>query len=198
MFANIFKFGWAYFQLDLIGRFYFNVNITYTSRVISTLHSILAVVGSSLYLWTGNDDILALLYGNSIGYCLYDMKNVIAEKSTAMIIHHIVFMVGIIFYGYKYVREVSLFLLTEISTVFLNIAWYLHKTGQRNTRRYKITAISLLTSYFLFRIVLVSFIVYRIYILRCISCVPVVLTLLALNVVWFYKLCGMAKKNLCS
>ena len=119
-----------------------------------------------------------------------------------MVSHHIlpIFIVsGKYLFGFLdhelYDYILSILFMSEITTLPLNICWYLNKQGNTNYMLYKISAFSLIISYIPFRIVNNTFVLfYIIYLNQYQYLIPqIILTYLNYN--WFYKLLKKYKQE---
>ena len=90
---------------------------------------------------------------------------------------------------------ISILFTSEITTLPLNICWYLNKQGKINNMFYKISALSLIILYIPFRIVNNTFVFfYLIYLKQYQYLIPqIVLTYLNYN--WFYMLVKKYKQE---
>ena len=116
------------------------------------------------------------------------------------ILHHFIIVIGnlwLIFYKDPYVLKIhSINYLAEVSTPFLNLSMYLYKNKMTNLKIYnlnifKITSEGLIITYFLFRVVLLTYLVWETAFYNNLYYFQVGLALL--NYYWFYKILKMAK-----
>ena len=168
--------------------YYFSHNIEICSRVYSTIHASLAIIGSWVYLYTGSYWVYSITVHNSIAYCLFDFPIILLVerlRDPLMIFHHAAFLFGLWYFYQQHPSSVSRALLMETSTIPLNISWYMYKFNKTGSIFFTTTLICLLVSFFMFRIVGLTLSViyapssFAMYFLG---------TLLALNTFWFTKL----------
>jgi len=90
-------------------------------------------------------------------------KGISSVNST--LFHHIISLIGII---YGLIWRVThyyplIFALSEASTPFVNIRWWLYSAGMKHTKRYVVAGLLMTASFFLVRIVLVPYVVFHSY-----------------------------------
>jgi hypothetical protein len=187
----------------------------YACRVISTIHAFVVVIFAIIGLIQGRfshphyhqrighyyyyySDIIKyyslLIFNISKSYLLLDLvtqflfdfrKNEFLEN----IFHHTV-MYFSMYYSYKYDYDYYLMigLLCEISTPFLNICYYCIHEQKTNTTAFKYSSISLLATFFLFRIINFFYLCFFVTIRLRIEVFILMLMLLLLNLHWFLLL----------
>ncbi len=176
-------------------------NLAIVTRVYSTVHAASSVILALLYLWTCSPALYSILVCNSLGYCLYDTAVIIVgfkamHVEPLMIVHHLVFILGLGYFYALYPYYVAIGLLMETSSIFLNWSWYLYKTGQTQTVAFKCAVGAVIISYFYCRILLLLYIIYQsVYDLQCTSCVLFATSLLVMNIHWFKKLITKANEK---
>jgi len=185
----------AYFVVTLIGLFYHD-DIKIASRYYSTYHAFTAVCMSLGYMYTENDTLFVILLKNSAIYLLYDtfiMYSYLRQDYT-MYAHHILFGMGLILFQHFYPYYVAFVLLTETSTIPLNISWYYNKTKQTHLSEFRAYVYLLRWSFFICRILLLPYVVYCVN--DCMTCVTYLISLYLLNFYWFVKLNNRCEKLL--
>ena len=96
-------------------------------------------------------------------------------------------------------------MLMEISTIFLNISWFLYTLKLTNTRKYKINNILLLSFYFISRVCNLTYNCWNLFQLRnqypiiiIYPSLSMIFILTIMNYKWFYLLCkkSIVKKEI--
>jgi len=141
------------------------------SRVVSTLHAIVATYGSIYALFNeksfredpflGQPSAACQWYLKvSIGYFLYDLVLVLAEKqlrTMGTIIYHVLGLVG--FPASISGEQVQFFTIlqnsTEITTPFVNNRWFLAVSKQANSQFYMINGLVMTFGFVLYRAVII-------------------------------------------
>jgi hypothetical protein len=180
--------------------------LLWVSFILSTFHAILV----GLYGWYGlyfEDSCLGgrpferdySMVDVTIGYLICDLFFVALWLSPkSIIIHHIISIIGLSmgrYIGLGYGIYLS-FLRTEISTIPLNICWAMKKLKMGRGMNIYIAGMSLILSYFFFRILAIKWLVY--------DCVPeiynqlpplwsipgslIILANACMNILWFYQI----------
>lgn len=141
------------------------------SYVCSMVHS--AVVGVMgvihlIQMWPVQDAMLQLTHASHgimstnnifIGYIIYDLFHVIAMYpklgAADMVAHHCVFLTASMINGsYRLMPFAFGWLIVgELSTVFLNLRWFLIKTGRGHTQAMHVTQVLFAISFFVLRVV---------------------------------------------
>ncbi|KAI8086625.1 TLC domain-containing protein [Halteromyces radiatus] len=135
-------------------------------HVVSTIHCITVVIGSFFIMGDktlNNDRVFgytywaANIYSISCGYFLWDTFvaiHYIKHQGISMVCHGIASFAVFIF-GYKpFVNYYgAIFLMYELSTIFLNFNWFMDKIGWTGTKAQLINGIFLILSFFGARIV---------------------------------------------
>lgn len=166
-------------------------------KIVSVCHTMLTVPVAVGYLW-GIISLETWLQAQQItmGYLIYDAMYLLIfarmfnkSNDVPMLIHHISFYLGINLLPLSYQRPIALAYLAEISNPFLYWSWYMYKSGIHLVypRFFKATALSLIATFFVFRICNFSNLVFEV---AHTSWVGAILgsALWTLNMVWFYKL----------
>ena len=144
-----------------------NEKKTWKNYSIALLSNIIIGVSSLINIMYRTDNNITLLtefdkyiYIYSISYFTYDLYNVnfiVKYKNASEYnLHHILVLYAIIYtLIYKvYSGYIIWFFTTEISTIFLNIRWFLYKCKYNNNSfESVITSISVIFTYTLFRII---------------------------------------------
>ncbi|KAI8335525.1 TLC domain-containing protein [Chlamydoabsidia padenii] len=135
-------------------------------HVVSTIHCITVVIGSFFIM---TDEILAKdrvfgysywaanIYSISCGYFLWDTfvaLHYIKHQGISMVCHGIASFAVFIFSYYPFVNYYgAIFLMYELSTIFLNFNWFMDKIGWTGTRAQLINGIFLILAFFGARVV---------------------------------------------
>lgn len=176
-------------------------------NTIGIYHSIYITTLSFMYL---NGYISMRIYDyvllHSIVYNLYDsLKQIKYNKKlkNEMLLHHFILILSIVFkkivnFETTYTYYLSINFLTEVSTPTLNISQILYYMNRSNTILFKISTIITFILYFLFRIVLLTYILvdelYNDDMKNKYFC-TVQLSLLLLNCFWFNKITRLIIKH---
>lgn len=167
------------------------------ARITSVLHMLLAVPVAGLYacnflgleVWLKTQQL-------TMGYLIYDAIYLCSFAAmygrpleTTMLFHHLSFYLGITVMPPAYEWYIAMAYLAEISNPFLYLSWYMYKTGLHHTfpRLFKYTAILLLGTFFVFRVVNFSYLLWTVVKMSYIGAV-LTAVLWTMNVAWFYKL----------
>ncbi|KAI0039898.1 DUF887-domain-containing protein [Auriscalpium vulgare] len=114
----------------------------------------------------GWDDSAGALFAISSGYFLYDtLASLVYYEGLGFVLHGVsclciyalAFRPFLAYFGAR-------FLLWELSTVFLNIHWFIDKTGRTGTRLQLVNGVFLLGSFALSRLVYGTFMSYQFYV----------------------------------
>lgn len=171
--------------------------------IISSFHAFTTMTLSTLFLSNVITDVKYISYCPiTVGYAIFDMINLRNSKNYNLfiILHHFIIVIGnlwLIFYKDPYVLKIhSINYLAEVSTPFLNLSMYLYKNKMTNFKIYNlnifdITSKGLIISYFLFRVVLLTYLVWETAFYNNLYYIQLGLALL--NYFWFYKILKMAK-----
>jgi len=124
-------------------------------------------------------------------YFLYDTIAMLCfdfKKSFLFYIHHLSFVFTYLYFNnlfdiYKY--EINNFFLCEISQIFLIHCWL--SLTFFNKKYFKINAILLLLTYFIFRVINFTYYTY-LSLVTNLYIFPICLTILSMNLYWFYLL----------
>ena len=135
--------------------------------------------------------------GISAGYALYDIYVHIMypkeiESQPIIILHHLILIYGTMYYA-VYPRWLAFGWLTEISTIFLNLAYLeLHQKGR--TKMFFYYAYLTISTFFVFRLCLLPYAVYEIYLAKIWTGVFIGSIIFGMNLFWFRKLIQSANK----
>ena len=167
----------------------FNLNYEHTCRIASILHSLVSVIGSILYLTNSicleNTDVII---SYNISYILTDLYLYIFNKISTkdinvMLFHHISFLL-VIYYHKLNPTFYFIGLLSEGSTIFLNIRWFsIKKIIFKNIQTHTII---FWWSFLIFRIINMSYLTYLMLIANKINYILLLSPFLLLNFGWFY------------
>jgi hypothetical protein len=200
-----------------------NSHFPIINRVIASSHSCLMAI-ICIYYWTTYDNLFSqpcdkiymiqyICLDTMNGYLIYDLMmdtlwNLLKLDliSIQMFIHHILGLISINLVrhydsapGAHYMMIV---LLSEISTPFLHNSWTMYHLNYTNNVSYKITGYLLIVLFFVFRIVLSPYLIYKLikerdiwsneqqYLFEINLIISV--TFMYLNYIWFIKLIKMA------
>ncbi|KAI8343075.1 TLC domain-containing protein [Chlamydoabsidia padenii] len=135
-------------------------------HVVSTIHCLIVVTGSFFIM---NDEVLkndrvfgytswaANIYSISCGYFLWDTfvaLHYIKYQGISMVCHGIASFAVFIFSYKPFVNYYgAIFLMYELSTIFLNFNWFMDKIGWTGTRAQLINGIFLILAFFSARVV---------------------------------------------
>ena len=179
----------------------YNIDYELSSRISSLFHASICLIASLLFI---NNYLIDNLRFEVIKYnvvylttdiYLYLTKRVSNKDLYEMLIHHIFFMLGcysVYLNPENYTLIYSLGLMTEGSTIFLNIRWFSIK--KYYFRNIEINTILLWSSFLIFRIINMMYVLYLIIINIYNYILFVALPFFILNSVWFYHLTLISKK----
>jgi len=191
--------------------------INWDVRVVSLIHALVAVVLASRCLSLksldqdrafGTDPNASFLLAITIGYFIWDVFETILNFSEVGFVAHGVACLSIFllatrpFVHYYVVR----FLLWEVSTIFLNLNWFLDKVGKTGSQLQLINGFALLGTFFVFRLVLGGMMSYDFFVTLndVYTQLPLFyimaygmtnLMLQALNWFWFTRMIGAIRKR---
>lgn len=178
--------------------------------LISTIHAVFISYNSAQFFFNNIDNnyfrstlLISMTYFIiDLFYLLSTINNRNKTHIIQMIIHHVMpicilsarYLFGFIYHElFDYIM--SFLFISEITTLPLNICWYLNKQSKTNNILFKTSALSLLILYIPFRIInntyMLCVIIYNreyIYLLP-----QIILTFL--NYIWYYKLIKKFKKE---
>lgn len=164
-------------------------SIVYSVKCISLIHAIISSLGGILHF----NDLISFELHNyiicySIGYIAFDLElytKIKELKKEQMItyFHHTLFYGGIMYYPYV-PKIYSLLIMSEISTIPLNLMWIYKYEG--NMRYFKIYSYIFYVSFFIFRILNCNYIIYLIYFLGDYKKMCFITIFTGLNYYWFY------------
>ena len=161
----------------------------YSVKCISLIHSIMSSLGGILHF---NDLISFQLHKYivyySLGYIAYDLElytKIEELKKEKMItyFHHLLFYIGISYFPNE-PKLYSLLIMTEISTIPLNLMWIYKYEG--NMRYFKIYSYIFYVSFFIFRILNCHYIFHSEYQSNDYKKLGCIITFTGLNYYWFY------------
>jgi hypothetical protein len=168
-----------------------------TERFNAIIHAIYTSVYLSLYLaGLVNCDIIPVVFINSIAYTIYDLfllynqPNGTTHKKEFILHHVMMFLALIMNYEHENIHRVNLlckFLLTEWSTIFLNLSIIIYKSGYGKSFIFRFNSCLTLLTYFIFRIVCFPMWLYETYQMSVFFAIMGVLFYL-LNCIWFWEL----------
>ena len=187
MFIITLIFLFDYIQVYSLNKLY-ELPFESTSRISSLSHAIITTIMSVLFIvGTIDYDLLKYCAIYNIIHCISDMNLYITNKISRhdmkeYMVHHIIFII-VSFLSYENPYIYSRGILSETSTILLNIYWFLKK---KNNRFSNYILILFWLSFLIFRIINVNVLVYNNSknIIYFIISLPVTI----LNNYWFYKL----------
>lgn len=172
--------------------------------IISTIHASVTVLISFGFLtsFISQDNFLNLMIF-SCGYAIYDiwfLNSYQRRNNNMLTLHHLIIILGVSWINlYKdpfVIKMLAMNYMSEISTPFLNLSFYLYNNKLIEKDKYKnifnISNLCLIITYFIFRILLGTYLIYYTAFYNYLYIVQVTLTLL--NYSWFYKLIKKSKK----
>ena len=188
-----------------------NKRLPWTTYMYSTIHAGFSFVSglSYLYNYISNRTYMCL-FGVTVGYGIHDFmvvwknKNHFRNSWKEVLIHHSTFMyAGCLVLLPSYSNIIlslgSRIILTELSTIFLNISWFMYNMKYRNNILFLTNNILLLSTYFTARILNLTYCSWLVYDLRhtyplyfVYPGLVVMSGLTYLNYKWFYALCKRA------
>ncbi|XP_051131950.1 uncharacterized protein LOC127252000 [Andrographis paniculata] len=198
--------------------------LEWNNRGCSTFHAIV-VAASSLYLLVFSDlfvdtetemminrtsTLSDTVLGVSIGYFLADLAQLVyhypALGGMEYFIHHglSVFSIVLSLLTGQAQAYTLMILLTEITTPFVNLRWYLHVAGLNNSKIYILNGVALFIGWLVARILLFVYFSFHMFVhfdqvkavfwLCFYTLITVPLSLAVMNLVWFWKIAkGMTK-----
>ena len=165
--------------------------IQYHTYTYSILHSIIISITCVLYLLNYLSQIkTSFLINLSIGYTIYDFTVLINNYEIfdwkGITLHHVA-MLLLLAGRESYFNEVVIGLLSELSTIFLNISWILYQSDRTNNIYFKLNSLLVLVAYFFTRVLNFPYLTYislSIYDLNPVFIFMIVFLSL-LNIYWF-------------
>ena len=180
------------------------MNFENRDYIISSFHAILTVgLTTNLIIGNINENQYAYYSSISTGYALFDiinLRNPRAKNTFFLTIHHFIIIFCNLWININpdpyVIKMVSYNYLTEASTPFLNLSMFLYKNKMTNLSLCKINVFNitsgcLILIYFVFRILLLTYLSYITAFYNILSYFEMALTLL--NYYWFYKILKMSK-----
>ena len=168
--------------------------VQWISRELSSIHSLVCILGSVLYLGNFIDlTIWSYFINLTIYYCIQDIYIVTVHNKYfnnlfEIIIHHIILI--IFCFNYRIFNNLlAMGLLSESSSIFLNQTWMLHQMKKNNNKYFNTICIIILICFFLFRIINFSYIFYLTYNYPILIIYKIFFfIILIINVLWFNQL----------
>ncbi|KXN92267.1 hypothetical protein AN958_08720, partial [Leucoagaricus sp. SymC.cos] len=192
---------------------------TWAIHVVSQVHSVIIVAAAFYCIMTetpdraldpafGWSDTTGFVHGIAVGYFIWDsIDAIINYVDFGFVVHGIVCT---LVYGMSYRPFVAYYgtrcLLWEISKLFLNIHWFLDKTGNTGSNFQLINGIFLLTSFFGVRLIYGGSVSFRFFftlakVWRDVPLFYVIIygggnfVLQGLNIFWFTKMIAALRKR---
>lgn len=138
----------------LLNRYVFNKgSIEWNQRCGSILNAVLGVLGCAVL---SNYQLASLM----TGYTLWDLYYIIKNKGNiSNIIHHVVYGTGTLYtlYSNKFMYAVPYIVIGELSTIFLDLRWFLTDMKLKSRGVYKVTNELFAVSFTTTRILLYPF-----------------------------------------
>ena len=160
------------------------------SRILSSLHIFIATTSAMLYLsnWI-NTTTLEKGLACSMAYLLADTTTTLLRESTNIfVIHHLLFLILLIFAQTPDLQLIARGLLGEIPIIPLNYCWYLIHIGKQNSTTFTIHAFLTIALYLAFRIYNFSYLLYILIAKKRIASILFFLPLVCMSYYWFYML----------
>jgi hypothetical protein len=176
------------------------MNLRHIQTIASSAHALYITTTAGLYL-CGYDIDYSYSLMWSMAYFLIDLvylATTAKSNDSTMMIHHgigIVALIPNLFTPnpiYYYISAIGF--LSEISTVPLNICWYLHDTQQTSCILYKPMGFTTIILYIPFRLICSPYVVFLLFDNRYWVLLPFAGLLTMLNYIWFFKLLKRAIK----
>lgn len=132
--------------------------------------------------------------GVTTGYLTYDLIVVLLylDRNISTIIHHEITSPFMWWLQFGYPIYAAIGMLSEISTPFLNQGWFQIKSGKQVN---SFTKYGLLTTYFVFRVLLFPYIFIMSLVKEEYYAAPLCFVLALLNFIWLCKLIKLSKNN---
>ena len=181
--------------------------LPWVTYIYSTIHASLSTIFSILYLSNRiNQSLYIHMFGFSVGYAIHDALVVWRNKRffpntwKEVLVHHSTFIFGGLAVCLPHTRDIALtyaakLLTVEISTIFLNMSWFLLTAKKEGTLTFRINGIFLLLSYLTSRIANLSYHTWELYSIRntfnpyiSYPGLFIITGLTSMNYMWFYKL----------
>ena len=163
------------------------------NTVTSTIHASIMFLLSVLNI--SNSTLICGLKFSAL-YNIFDM--IIMKKSkirNQMLFHHSLLVIaavyGILYPQKKILEIIQLGYITEITTPFLNIAWYYNLKKNKTKLDEKIMFTSSIITFILYlpcRVLLTTYISFKVQHIEC-SVKSIVYLFTLLNYMWYYKMC---------
>jgi hypothetical protein len=174
--------------------------VEWITREISSLHTLITVCGSILFLFNFIDEnIWSYFLTISFYFCAQDLLLISIHYNTfkkfynETLIHHLIFMYVV--YNFKlFPKTLAFGLLSESSTYFLNKTWMMYQLKDQDkniikSNKFKYNCIILMILFFLFRVINFSIIfLYYLKIPNIFIYKNMLFIIVILNYYWFYKL----------
>jgi len=182
--------------------------LQWTTYMYSTIHAGSSVIFGLAHMYNYiNMRTYMCLFGTTVGYGIHDFmvvwrnKNHFKTSWRETLAHHSTFLYGGTLVLFPQFREVALqlvsrLLLTELSTVFLNVSWFMYNMKYRNNVLFFVNNILLLSTYLSTRVINLTYSNWILFGLRhtyspyfVYPSLFMLSGLTYLNYKWFYALC---------
>ena len=169
----------------------------YSVKCISLVHAIISSLGGILHF---NNLISFQLHKYivcySLGYIAYDLElytkiNSLRKEKMITYFHHLLFFIGILYFPNE-PKLYSLLIMTEISTIPLNLMWI----NKENKRLSEIYSYLFYVSFFIFRILNCNYIIFSEYQSTDYKKIVCIITFAGLNYYWFYLMTKKLMRNM--
>jgi len=174
--------------------------VPWISYVYSTIHAVIIFLGSLLFLYEYVDtEIYKNFHSFSIGYLIFDSlivashRNLFKKTWKLTVFHHSIFLYTSLIMKMNVLdliqqMIVARYILAELSTLFLNAAWFLIHLNMQETIYFKLSTLSTLISYSIVRIYNFTDLTYIVVLSYPLyGSIPAICITL-LNYYWFYLL----------
>ena len=204
--------GWG--QLGILIHYFSKKNLEYCSRYYSNIFSIFIIYYSFIFTYKyyydsiTETDIEMSNYANCIAasYAIFDLFRAVIKNEMEYILHHSIMFLAIfplvlndhnlVSLPTHYHIFLSMGLISETSTIFLNNCWLLYKENKADTLVFKINSTLTLITYTIFRVVNFTFLLYQMINYRYYYYLILHIPLTIQNYIWYYKLLNKYREML--
>ena len=184
-----------YFASFLALKLHFSSEMS--GKILSFTHAILVLIIATIVPDGSRKTFGYMICLMCIKYWASDLIYGFKRLKNDIKLHHVtcIIIVGYFTYIDMYIEYMLLFMVVEISTVFLHLAWFLKKFGLENDNVYKINGGLLWLSFLLCRVLYLPYIAYmfilntgKIYGAPEITFLTTTYLLWVLSTLWMYKI----------
>ncbi|KAK6116329.1 hypothetical protein DH2020_049956 [Rehmannia glutinosa] len=232
---GIFACKTVYDLSQLISAVYFKIylsltksrQIEWSNRAMSTFHAVyITTVSLYFVLWSDlfadnlhrgplilqSSTLSTCALGVSVGYFLSDLGMIIWRYPSLggmeYVIHHLLSLIGVTYAMLTGQAQIYTYmvLISEATTPWINLRWYLDAAGKKRSRAYIINGVVIFLAWLVARILLFIYLFYHVYIyydqVKQVHRIGVLLVLIVpsvlsvMNLFWFYKIFKGLKKTL--